>query len=324
MSRIDQALSRIHQSGLPAQQDGDAPADPWDVAALAPPPTAEDADLADPWSVESPAIERPAAPLASTPTAPIQPPPQSERANDLVAGAPDGRDSAVGRLFTEKVVGGQLPAHAVEEYRRLGAFVHHLQTERGVRVVMVTSAVASEGKTLTAANLGVVLSASYGRSVLLVDADLRRPSLHQVFNTVSLQGLGDILIGKETPPLVQVRPRLTLLTAGEPNADPLGGLTSDRMRQVLAEAKETFDFVIVDTPPVGLLTDANLLAAMVDVALLVVRAASTPYDLVKRATDAIGRHRIAGIVLNRTEARDLHQSDYYDEYNAGSRARRQG
>ncbi|WP_239493244.1 CpsD/CapB family tyrosine-protein kinase [Luteitalea sp. TBR-22] len=249
--------------------------------------------------------------------------PARETAPDLSPGSGDRRVVPVGRLFKEKVVGGQLPAHVVEEYRRLGAFVHHLQTERGVRVVMVTSAVAGEGKTLTAANLGVVLSASYGRSVLLVDADLRRPSLHQVFNTVSLKGLGDILSGREAPPLVQVSPRLTLLTAGEPNADPLGGLTSDRMRQVLNEARDAFDFVIVDTPPVGLLTDANLLAAMVDVALLVVRAMSTPYDLVRRATEALGRHRIAGVVLNRAETSDLHQSDYYDDYYAESRSRRQ-
>ena len=230
----------------------------------------------------------------------------------------------VSRTFREKIVGGELPPQVVEEYRRLGALIHHMQLERGVRVVMVTSAVAGEGKTLTATNLAIVLSASYGRQVLLIDADLRRPSLHQVFNTVSLSGLGDILSGVgEVPPLVQVTPKLTLLTAGRPNADPLGGLTSDRMRQLLQEARDAFDFVIIDTPPVGLLTDANLLASMVDVALLVVRATSTPYDLVKRAADAIGRHRIAGVVLNRAEPAHGHNYHFYAGYYGDDRGPRQ-
>jgi capsular exopolysaccharide synthesis family protein len=243
--------------------------------------------------------------------------------NDLAPGAAPTPVMPVARIFEEKIVGGSLPPQVVEEYRRLGALIHHMQLERGVRVVMVTSAVAGEGKTLTATNLAIVLSASYGRQVLLIDADLRRPSLHQVFNTVSLAGLGDILSGVgEVPPLVQITPKLTLLTAGRPNADPLGGLTSDRMRQLLQEARDAFDFVIIDTPPVGLLTDANLLASMVDVALLVVRATSTPYDLVKRAADAIGRHRIAGVVLNRAEPTYGHNYHFYAGYYGDDRGPR--
>ena len=81
----------------------------------------------------------------------------------------------------------------------------------------------------------------------------------------------------------------------------MAGLTSERMRRLIDEAREAFDWVIIDTPPVGLLTDANLLASMVDGAVLVVKAGSTPYDLVKRAVDAIGRERLLGVVLNRAD-----------------------
>ena len=81
----------------------------------------------------------------------------------------------------------------------------------------------------------------------------------------------------------------------------MAGLTSDRMRRVIDEAREAFDWVIVDTPPVGLLTDANLLASMVDGAVLVVKAEHTPYQLVQRAVDALGRNRILGVVLNRAQ-----------------------
>jgi protein-tyrosine kinase len=303
MSRIDQALSRIHQSGLPAQQDGET-------------------QLTDPWDVKE--IE-PAAAVEAAPAQREAPQPPLSLEHEPVPAPTSPSALPVSRLYKEKVVGQHLSPQVVEEYRRLGALIHHMQLDRGVRVVMVTSAVAGEGKTLTATNLALVLSASYGRNVLLIDADLRRPSLHQVFNTVSLSGLGDILSGSgEVPPLVQLTPKLTLLTAGRPNADPLGGLTSDRMRQLLQEARDTFDFVIIDTPPVGLLTDANLLASMVDVALLVVRATSTPYDLVKRAADAIGRHRIAGVVLNRAQPQHGHNYHYYAGYYGDDREPRQG
>jgi len=315
MSRIDEALSRIHPSADPPVDDA-TPADPWDMTEVAPGEPQEGDDPEPAFASELVIPDAPAAPV--TPLAPVTLSLPPATPTVLPAGAPVVV-SPVSALYEEKVVGGELSPQVTEEYRRLGALVHHMQAERGVRVVMVTSAVAGEGKTLTATNLALVLSASYGRRVLLIDADLRRPTLHQVFNTVSLAGLGDILSGAgEVPPLVQVTPRLTLLTAGRPNADPLGGLTSDRMRQLLQEARDAFDFVVIDTPPVGLLTDANLLASMVDIALLVVRATSTPYDLVKRAADAIGRHRIAGVVLNRAQPQHGHNYHYYAGYYGGA------
>lgn len=314
MSRIDEALSRIHPSSAPPVDDA-TPADPWDMTDTTPTAPA-DGEEPEPEFASELASDV-AAPVPAPSLAPVSPP--APPAAPLLPVSPAAVVSPVSALYEEKVVGGELSPQVTEEYRRLGALVHHMQAERGVRVVMVTSAVAGEGKTLTATNLALVLSASYGRRVLLIDADLRRPTLHQVFNTVSLAGLGDILSGAgEVPPLVQVTPRLTLLTAGRPNADPLGGLTSDRMRQLLQEAREAFDFVVIDTPPVGLLTDANLLASMVDIALLVVRATSTPYDSVKRAADAIGRHRIAGVVLNRAQAQHGHNYHYYAGYYGGA------
>ncbi len=91
----------------------------------------------------------------------------------------------------------------------------------------------------------------------------------------------------------------------------MGGLTSERMHRIIDEARHAFDWVIIDTPPVAFLSDANLLSAMVDAALLVVRADSTPFDLVQRAVDAIGRDRILGMVLNRAQ---LEESGGYGAY----------
>lgn len=205
-----------------------------------------------------------------------------------------------------------LPASR-EQYRRLAAALHHAQEASGLNVVLIASAVAGEGKSLTASNLAMTFSESYQRSVLLIDGDLRRPTLHRVFGLDVKSGLSEALSSIDDTPLsvYRVSERLTILPAGKANADPMAGLTSLRMKQLLDEARKTFDWVFIDTPPVGLLSDANLLGAMVDGAVLVVKAGSTPYQLVQRAVDALGAERILGTVLNQATARQGSGYDYY-------------
>jgi capsular exopolysaccharide synthesis family protein len=182
---------------------------------------------------------------------------------------------------------------------------------------MVASALAGEGKTLTAANLALTLSESYLRNVLLIDGDLRRPSMHSVFQVAGAPGLSEGLVSQEEAslPLHRLGPRLTLLPAGRPTSDPIGALTADRMRRLIDEAREVFDWVVIDTPPVGLLTDASLLSSMADCVILVVKAETTPYDMVNRAVESIGRERLLGVVLNRaTEHQHRTNYDYYKYY----------
>lgn len=207
-------------------------------------------------------------------------------------------------------------AVATEQYRRLAATLHHAQLDHGHKVLMVSSALAGEGKTLTCTNLGLTLSESYKRRVLLIDGDLRRPGLDQVFCVPNVSGLSEGLRddSEHKLSLLNITPTLTLLPAGRPDSDPMGALTSSRMRRILAEAAARFDWVIVDTPPVGLLADANLLGKMVDIAVLVVEAGRTQLPIVERAVETIGRDRVIGIVLNRT---DLPAGTYgyrYDRY----------
>lgn len=223
-------------------------------------------------------------------------------------------------LATKTVVDDTMMPASREQYRRLAAGLHQAQRANGFKVVMVASAVAGEGKTLTAANLALTLSESYRRNVLLVDGDLRRPSLHTVFQVNGDPGLSDGLISTEEPklPLHRISERLTILPAGRPTSDPIGALTSERMRRLIDEAREVFDWVVIDTPPVGLLTDAALLSSMADTVVLVVKAESTPYDMVNRAVDAIGRDRLIGVVLNRAKEQP-HRSNYdYYKYYYGS------
>jgi capsular exopolysaccharide synthesis family protein len=212
--------------------------------------------------------------------------------------------SSVTSLIAEKlVVTPSISPVSLEQYRRLAATLHRRQTESRIKTVLVASTMAGEGKTLTAVNLALTFSESYGRNVLLIDGDLRRPTTHAVLEVPNILGSG-IGSKQETDQklsLIQVSPRLSVLTAGQPDPDPMSRLASDRMRRVLMEAATQFDWVIIDTPPVGTVPDANLLATMADVVLLVVQAGRTPARLVQRTADALGRERVMGVVLNRAD-----------------------
>lgn len=201
------------------------------------------------------------------------------------------------------VIGDDADPALVEQYRHLAAVLHHAQGESGCRSVMVTSALPSEGKTLTATNLALTISESYQRRVLLIDADLRRPRIKEVFGLPNGEGLTDSLNNPRGGklPVHQITPTLWVLTAGRATADPMSTLVSSSMKHLLDEAREAFDWVVVDTPPIAILPDANLLASMIDTALLVVSAQATPYPMVQRAAQAIGPSRILGVVLNRAE-----------------------
>jgi capsular exopolysaccharide synthesis family protein len=299
------AARRAPAHPCPAVSVPDPASPPATVAtpgAAAPGPTRVQEHTA-PHAVNHPLVERTPAPIQAHVPTPVEAPMHAPGGAPAVpvpatlAGRLDPRQSE------KLVVGNRIPPLPLEQYRKLAASLHHAQADHGLRVVMVTSALATEGKTLTATNLALTLAESYRRRVLLVDADLRRPSLHEVFQVPNVAGLSDGLKGNDDRKLslIQISPTLTLLPAGRPEPDPMAALSSARMRRVIAEAAESFDWVILDTPPVGLLTDAHLLAAMVDGTLLVVRAEHTPYDAVRRATDILGRERVLGVVLNAVE-----------------------
>jgi len=226
----------------------------------------------------------------------------------------------VDRRLTGKLVADEaMPPGCREQYRRLAAVLHHSQAVNGMKVIMVASAVAGEGKTLTATNLALTFSESYHRKVLLIDGDLRRPSVHVVFGIQSVPGLSEGLTAVEPRklPLHQVSERLTILPAGKPTSDPMSALISVRVKKIIDEARQAFDWVIIDTPPVGLMTDANLVATMTDGAIFVVKADSTPYGMAQRAIDAIGRDRILGAVLNRATPNTVNGHHYYYDYYYG-------
>jgi capsular exopolysaccharide synthesis family protein len=227
-------------------------------------------------------------------------------------------------FFERLVVHEDAEPAAVEQYRRLAAVLHQAQVERGIKVVMVASAQPGEGKTLTAANLGLTLSESYRRRVLLIDADLRRPSLSALFQLPHSAGLSESLKAREGQEVeyFNITDSLAVLPGGHPDPDPMAGLTSGRMQKVLEQAGTSFDWVVLDTPPVTLLSDTPLLAAMVDAVVMVIDAGSSQYAAVERAIENLGREKVIGVVLNRVDNDALKATQYYDYYYRDNAAKR--
>src|SRR6185436_7919702 len=159
----------------------------------------------------------------------------------------------------------------LEQYRRLAATLHDVQQQQGLKTLMLTSALPGEGKTLTTVNLALTLSGSYDRRVLVIDADLRWPSIHKMLGVANEAGLSEALqADRQQPSVKQVLPRLSVLTAGRPDVTPLAGLTSARMASLVDQCSSQFDWVLLDTPPVGLLPDAQLLARLTRAVVFVI------------------------------------------------------
>jgi len=219
-------------------------------------------------------------------------------------------------VWDNRLVGAQeIPEVAIEQYRRLAGSLHELQLQRGIKTLMVSSALPREGKTLTITNLALTLSHSYRRKVLLIDADLRHPSIHEVFGLQNDTGLADVVrSGGRSTPIIELSQHLSVLTAGRPDGNPMAQLTSAHVENFLRAAAQQFDWVLMDTPPIGLISDAQMVARICEASLFVVGAGSTPYELVQRGIAELGTDRIVGVVLNRMRRQDLPNGEHYGTY----------
>lgn len=215
-------------------------------------------------------------------------------------------------LHGKLVVAPETEPLSIEQYRRLAASLEELQGQRSLTSIMVSSALPRDGKTLTATNIALTLSETYRRRVLLIDADFHRPAVHEMFGLSNEVGLADALRSRdEGLPLVQVSSTLAVLPTGRMKGDPLAALSAERLRILLTQAATRFDWIFVDTPPLGLVTDAQVVSRVTDGVLFVIGAGVTPYKLVQQTLADIGIDRVVGTVLNRVEDHTIPVRDYY-------------
>lgn len=190
-----------------------------------------------------------------------------------------------------------------EAYRSLRTALL-LSSAQELRVVTVTSAESGEGKTTTATNLAVVMAQLNNRRVLLVDGDLRKPRLYDIFKISNRLGLTNLLTGSaKLEEVVQrtVVPNLFLIPAGPIPPNPAELLASERMRDFLDHMRQSFDFVVVDSPPSLAVTDATLIGSLVDGILLCFSAGKVPREEIRACCDRLVRAevKVLGTVLNR-------------------------
>ena len=303
MSRIQNILDKAEREGtaLRTSRVGTIAATPTHAAPPLPPaPIAPMATAAVPVTIDIP-----------TPPSVVDAPPAV-----IVPGAPSSTAapaiSDIVHSFTTRLnpllVAGLAPnSLAAEQYRQLRTRLAHAESAHALRSVLITSPQKGEGKSITASNLALTMAQELQRHVVLVEADLRKPSLQQLFGLPAGPGLAEYLSGAaELKDVMKFLPvhNLTVIAAGSAPGNPAELLGSTAMRRLLDQLRTRFDRVILDTPPVLPLADVAVLAPMVDGALLVVRAGVTPKPAIENALRGFDSSRLIGIVLNESGLED--------------------
>ena len=205
---------------------------------------------------------------------------------------------------------------AAEAYRSLRTNIQYSSFDNKYQTLVVTSANPGEGKTTVAGNLALALAQGESK-VLLVDCDMRRPSIHKTFKISNTYGISDLLVGNKKLESVanKYNDNLSIVPAGKIPPNPAEMLASKAMTAFLEEMKNYFDYIVLDTPPLQAVTDAQVLSTKVDGSLIVVRAGVTKKDAVHNAVSIIKKVKgnIIGTVLNVAETKNDKYYYYGDE-----------
>lgn len=202
-----------------------------------------------------------------------------------------------------------------EQYRTIRTNLQFSAVDEELRSILITSAGPEEGKSMTTANLAVVY-AQQGKRVLVVDADMRKPTMHYTFHLDNLRGLSNVLVGesqlRDATSITNVE-NLDVLTCGPIPPNPSELLGSKRLPLMLDQAKELYDLVIFDTPPLLAVADAKILANVCDGSILVVRSKQTEYEAVTKSVELLepSHAKVLGTILN---DRTKKEGNYYYYY----------
>nr|WP_163531108.1 CpsD/CapB family tyrosine-protein kinase [Halobacillus ihumii] len=219
-------------------------------------------------------------------------------------------------MKARKIIANDNPKSPIaEQYRTIRANLQFASVDKELQSLLITSAGPSEGKSMTSANMAAVF-AQQGKRVLLVDADLRKPTVHHSFRLNNTKGLSNFLVGrqtlKETTQITAVD-NLDVLPSGPIPPNPSELLGSKAMHKLMMEARQTYDLIILDTPPVLAVSDSQVLAREVDGVMLVVRSGQTEFQAAERAKELLQQSKanLLGVVLNDREKKN---SNYYYYY----------
>ena len=195
---------------------------------------------------------------------------------------------------------------AAEQYRRLRTYVIRPGMENSPKTILVTSALEGEGKSLTAINLAIIIAIELNSNALLVDCDLRNPSLSRWFGFQEKKGLSDYLLGEAELPDLLVKTsvdKLSILPGGSFQENPVELIGSKRMKSLIADLKMRYDdrYIILDSSPLLATTEPSVLKDMVDGILLVIKSGATPRESIQQALKAVDKQKIIGVVLNNLE-----------------------
>ena len=221
----------------------------------------------------------------------------------------------------------------VEQFRSLRSRVYQARYEAPLKTILISSGMPSEGKSFVAANLAMSLARDNVNNILLIDADLRRPTLHSMLGAPDTPGLSEYLAGtaelndilqrNRSPKAVDTASghsfsNLTFIPAGKCGDNSSELVANHRIEELISTLSPHFDWILIDSPPVLVVTDAVDIASAADAVLLVARGGNTPYDVAQRAQAAFRNSRILGFVLN--AVKDAPRRGSYSYYYGGPEA----
>lgn len=206
-----------------------------------------------------------------------------------------------------------------EAYRTIRTGIEFSNLDKDLKIICITSSKKDEGKTTVLSNLGVSF-AKIDKKVLLIDADLRNPSISKMFDTSNTQGLMDILLGKRNIQDCVKKTKqenLYILTGGTIPPNPAEVLSSKKMSEFIESIKDEYDYIFIDSPPVGVVSDASIISAYSDGVIFVVGANEVDSNLAKIAKERLDsvKANIVGVILNKfkTDTNSEYYNYYYNE-----------
>lgn len=207
----------------------------------------------------------------------------------------------------------------VEAYRSIRTNIEYANLDKKLKVILVTSTQQNEGKSTITANLAISFSSLQDKKILLIDGDLRNPSLHRIFELSNSKGMMDVLKGDKALDKVIYhlqKVKLDLLTTGIMPPNPGEVLVTDRMKSFIEEIREDYDYIFIDSPPVGIVSDASVLSQLSDGVVFVISSGEVEMDFAKLAKEKLMNvdAKILGAVLNKYESHNSDYGYYYGEY----------